>query len=211
MHKQQLISLREKLYTAKSPAEVRRIVRDNQVTKVLVHPLHIHNFGDKRPLLEKIINSDLKKYDEYVASVAGLFKDKEDFKDTVFIFENSIIAEQAKGIFAKYNVEFEPACPHVISGSGAIDLSPEAPKKIRALESFKSTLEKSQAILLAGLFLDGCVKDAYQSLSGMLASLKKSPGIIIMNPALVKSCEDITGYTFKGINSAICAALSAKF
>lgn len=211
MHKQPLDQLRKQLFTAKSPEEVGRLVRENNITKVVVHPLHIHNFGDKRPLLEKIIGSDLKKYDQYVASISGLFKDKEDFKNTVFIFENSIIAGEAKGIFSKYGVEFAPAHPPVISSSGAIDLSPEAPKKIRALEALRSTLEKSDSLLLAGIFLDSCVKDAYTSLSGILVDMKKKPNIIMMNRALTKTCEEITGHSLQRINSVIIAALSLKF
>jgi len=178
-------ALVERIYTAPSAGDLRNIITGYSVGKIIVHPAFEH----------KLLQDSKGAYEEYAKSIASLFQDKKDGKNTLVIYESKEDIGHVKEFFAKYGANFEPE-HWLIHPEGVLKAGKgsDAP-----LEIVRALATNSAAIVFGGLTLDVCIRNAMAGTFQLLREIGIPDFPVTINRLIAKTNEQL-GLTFwKGI------------
>jgi len=170
----------EKIYTASSAGVLRQVIREKKVGKIIVHPAFEH----------RLLHNKGGAYKEYIESITALFKNEEDGRNTLAIYESAKDISYAREVFAKYGAILEPE-HWIINEKGRLDGEGSA----GAVEIVRALVKNTSAFVIGGLMLDVCVKNAIFDLMQILDKIDELEFPRTINKLIAKSSHEIA-YSF---------------
>ncbi|MFA5108288.1 MAG: hypothetical protein WC492_02015 [Candidatus Micrarchaeia archaeon] len=179
-------SLKKAVKCEKNPFTLSRILNENNIARIGVHPFFYSDLGERGLFsLTKSIT-----YEKYLDFIIPLFSHRFDFEKSLFIFENTVYScKTAQMIFDSHSANFSQTLPNYFSINGKIfAYGPNVSiisscaeeraciQKNRASKSFDSLvslLEKSSGVFVFGMFAEDCVAKAIIDIRKILAKIGK--------------------------------------
>jgi len=159
--------IRERLYTANRPNQLRKAIVKNNVGKILVQPF-------SRWMLEE---KGCKPHNEYMRFVSGLFQDNKDNEKTIVIYESAIAAASVPKVLENFAPERS-----MVSMMGFVN-----ERSSQVYELAKGT----SAIIVIGPTNGGAVARALTSLSNILTTFGLENIQITMNQRIVELAREM--------------------